>query len=532
MNRVDVLVVGSGCTGAMAAQTLVEKGVQVLMLDGGKTNEHQSDPTAFIQQRTTSEAQHETFLGKKFESLPQDEIGTGAQLTPGRQHLIAEVEKFLPLLSETFSPMESLAYGGLGGGWGLGSCVFSETEMNLAGLPVAEMREAYQTVADRIGLSGANDDARNYTSSFIAGIQQATPTDDTASFLLKKYAGKKESLNKNGFFLGRPCLALLTADKDNRKATRLRDMDFYDDAEQAAYRPWITIDALKKHANFSYEGGWLVTHFSENESGVDVVAQHLETGESKVFLCKRLVLAPGVLGTARIVMRSIAGGFDAKLPILCNPYTYMPCIIPARFGKSMPEKNIGFAQLALFHDAGKRHDDVAMASIYSYRSLLLFRLIRETPLNTRDARTVLQYILPAMLIAGIHHPEKFSDGQFLTLQKSTASPTADLLAVSYVRSAAQQAHTEAREKIYAQALRKIGAWKLKVVHPGHGSSIHYAGALPYSSQEKPFSLASNGLLYGTKSVYVADGSGMTFLPAKGLTLSLMANAHRIAKSLL
>ncbi|MGL4596632.1 MAG: FAD-dependent monooxygenase [Bacteroidia bacterium] len=532
MNRVDVLVVGSGCTGAMAAQTLVEKGVQVLMLDGGKTNQHQSDTTAFIQQRITSETQHETFLGKNFESLPKDEIGTGAQLTPGRQHLIAEVEKFLPLISETFSPMESLAYGGLGGGWGLGSCVFSDQEMQLAGLPVTEMREAYQTVANRIGLSGTNDDARLYTSSFIEGVQQATPTDDTASFLLKKYAAKKEKFNQSGFFLGRPCLALLTEDKENRKSTQLRDMDFYDDDEKAAYRPWITIDALKKAANFSYEGGWLVTHFAENESGVDVEAQHLETGETKIFLCKRLVLASGVLGTARIVMRSHAGGFETQLPILCNPYTYMPCIMPSRFGKTMPEKNIGFAQLGLFHDAGRRHDDVAMASIYSYRSLLLFRLIRETPLNTRDARTVLQYLLPAMLIAGIHHPEKYSDGQFLHLQKNASTPTNDMLHVAYERSEAQVSHTQAREKMYAQALRKMGAWKLKIVHPGHGSSIHYAGALPYSSTAKPFSLALNGLLHGTKYVYVADGSGMTFLPAKGLTLSLMANAHRIAKSLI
>ena len=41
-------------------------------------------------------------------------------------------------------------------------------------------------------------------------------------------------------------------------------------------------------------------------------------------------------------------------------------------------------------------------------------------------------------------------------------------------------------------------------------------------------LRQNGRLKGTSRVMVADGSGLTYLPAKGLTLSLMANAHNVA----
>jgi hypothetical protein len=31
-----------------------------------------------------------------------------------------------------------------------------------------------------------------------------------------------------------------------------------------------------------------------------------------------------------------------------------------------------------------------------------------------------------------------------------------------------------------------------------------------------------------KNIYIADGSGFRYLPAKGITLSLMANAHLTA----
>jgi choline dehydrogenase-like flavoprotein len=70
------------------------------------------------------------------------------------------------------------------------------------------------------------------------------------------------------------------------------------------------------------------------------------------------------------------------------------------------------------------------------------------------------------------------------------------------------------------------------LYPGHGSSIHYAGTLPFSDMEKPYTLSPDGRVWGTNKIFVADGSGFAYLPAKGLTLSLMANAHRVAAGVL
>jgi hypothetical protein len=214
---------------------------------------------------------------------------------------------------------------------------------------------------------------------------------------------------------------------------------------------------------------------------------------------------------------------------LCNPYTYMPCIVPSRLGKIMPEKNIGFAQLSLFHDADGTQSDIAMASIYTYRSLMLFRLLRETPLNFKDGRIFMQHILPALIIAGIHHPEKFNGMNFVSLQKDNASPTGDHLFAHYEKNISNP-EIISREKKYGNTLRKLGAYALKKVRPEMGASIHYAGVLPFSENKKEFTLDPSGKLNGTKNVFVADGSGFSFLPAKGLTLSLMANAHVVAEN--
>jgi hypothetical protein len=245
--------------------------------------------------------------------------------------------------------------------------------------------------------------------------------------------------------------------------------------------------------------------------------------------CRRLVLSPGVLGTARIVLRSLPG--RAKLPLLCNPYSYIPLLVPRRLGKAMPDRNTGFAQLSLFHDPLGDQSDVAMASLYTYRSLLLFRLLRDVPLNFRDARLLMQWMLPGIVIMGLHHPEQAGDGKWLELIRDNATPTGDKLSASYHASEREKQNTLARAHAFAKTMRTLGAWKMKRIDPGFGASIHYAGVLPFGEADDGRTLAADGRIRGTKNTYVADGSGFRYLPAKGLTLSLMANAHLVASGL-
>ena len=74
----------------------------------------------------------------------------------------------------------------------------------------------------------------------------------------------------------------------------------------------------------------------------------------------------------------------------------------------------------------------------------------------------------------------------------------------------------------------MNCFVMKKINPGQGSGIHYAGTLPFSDSNERFHLLRNGKLGNTQNIFVADGSGFNYLPAKGLTFSLMANAHRVA----
>lgn len=61
-----------------------------------------------------------------------------------------------------------------------------------------------------------------------------------------------------------------------------------------------------------------------------------------------------------------------------------------------------------------------------------------------------------------------------------------------------------------------------------GSSSHYAGTLPCSKNESALSTDTNGLLRGLPNVSVADAAVFPMLPSVPHTLTIMANARRIA----
>ncbi len=308
-------------------------------------------------------------------------------------------------------------------------------------------------------------------------------------------------------------------------------MDFYDDRDKSVYRPWITVDELKADPRFRYVDGMLVVRFEEHDGYVAVECLDVRTGERVEHRARRLVLAAGTLGTARIVLRSQGSGSDV-LPLLCNPYSYVPCLQPSLVGARTRPLRMSLAQLSMFHDPDGSNTDVAMGSIYSYRSLMLFRILPQAPIAMADARILMRY-----LHAGDHHrrdPPPRATGTrpaprpWRIRRFTDGGPPPGRVRPHGPRD---QADRRPRADLHA-ALRSLGAWAIKRIQPGMGSSIHYAGTLPFAGDGRPFSLATDGRLAGTAAVSVADGSGFRYLPAKGLTLSLMANAHLVAREAL
>ena len=394
------------------------------MLDVGKTDQRYAGSIPemdYLTLRRSDPDQHRYLLGDLAETLPGTGVATGAQLTPPRR--FADSRRWSGTSRSppsTSRRRKSLALGGLGSAWGLGCCVFSDSELVRAGLDRQRMRAAYQVVADRIGISGSDDDAAGYTAATLRGLMPSHALDENGEALSRAYRRKQARLRSGGFVAGRPSLALMTEDRDDRRRLSYDDLDFYTDRDRSAYRPWITIEALRGNPRFTYRPDRLVTRFREIEGQVEVDALDTSGGDrTMTYRGRTVVLAAGALGR-RIALRSHGSG--SSVPVLSNPYTYMPCLQPRLLGAAMRKPRTAFAQLAVFHDPDGRGEDVAMGSVYSYRSLMLFRLLPQAPVAMADAIPLLRFLSPAITIIGIHHPEGPAPGKQMRLEPEFRLP--------------------------------------------------------------------------------------------------------------
>ncbi len=529
----DIIIVGSGPSGAMGAETLRNSGKKVLMLDGGNSDDyyHKLVPNQnFEEARKTDYEQHKYLLGNFFEVLPKKGISVGAQLSPSRRSIIKDVTRFLPLKSSEFKPMESLGLGGLGAGWGLGAYVYNVQECHKAGLSEEQMKSSYQFVADHIGISGPSDSFKNEVLLELQNIQKPLQVDNSIDYILKKYTANKTKLNAKGIKMGIASMALLSEDLGCRKACQYDDFDFYTDQHQSAYRPQFTVNQLVKDKQIEYLGNQLVLSFAENDNGIIVESLNMLDETKHQFKAKKLLLGSGALGTARMVMRSLPE--IKQLPLLSNPYLYIPTLNLKMLGKKLNSKKSSMAQAMMLIDLNGKQDQLVSIAFYTYQSLMLFRLVNESPLNYADNRILFQFLQSAFVIAGVHFADEATAQKKLHLQPNENSPTGDHLVAEYQLNEIENLQIDEYKKEVKKVLRKLGLIPIKSINPGAGSSIHYAGTLPFSKTEKLGFQSHEGRIYGTQNVFVLDSSGFNFLPAKGVTLSIMANAHRVVTHIL
>jgi choline dehydrogenase-like flavoprotein len=525
----DHVVVGSGITGAEAAHALVAGGAKVLMLDGGLRDTTYAPLIPARDHLTLREqdaAQHRYFLGDRLEGVPW---GAAAHtLTPPRQHLVAETERWLPFLGD-FTRMESLAYGGLGGGWGAGAAVYTPDELTACGLDPAVLGPAYETVGRRVGLAAEPDDATPYCARGLTTLQPPLRMDASISALHAVYRRQRAALRSRGIVMGKMPMTVLTRPLGERGANPYTDMEFWADHAKAVYRPWMTVDELRRQERFEYRDGRFVTRFEEHPDHVAVHALRLDTREPEVVRARRLVLGTGALGSARLVMRS-QPGLEWR-PLLTNAYCIAPCLHLRRLGHALERDRTSLGQLEMFLDPRGDGRDVRMVSLYTYRSLLLFKLVKEMPLALADGLPIMRLLAPAIVLATINHPDHPAPGKGVRRVPAADSPTGDALRAEYARSADERREDDACERRIVGAMASLGAPALKRQVMHDGATVHYAGTLPFGDGTTPGTLAADGRLAGTRRVYVADGSGLRDLPGNGLTFTLMAWAHVVGRTL-
>lgn len=512
MQGCDVIVIGSGPAGAQAAQTLLEAGLRVTMLDIGREGAsilEESPGQTFESVRRTNPDQWKWFLGENFSGIPVEGMrgGLGGGMTSGnRGYAVREAEALLPLTVENGIVIQSVAKGGMGAVWGATSMYLDAATLERMGLPAAEMDKAYGTVTARIGVSGPPDRPN---------IQPPLTLDHHASALLKASARKKQP----GIRFLQPHSAVLTQPLGKRQATTYADLDYVADPGQSLYRPQYTLDELLQSPRFTYIGGAVVGKIEEQSSSAMVRWKPDGGGAEQTLTARAVVLAAGTVGTARILAVS-RGMTDTPLPFVGKPHAFSACLHPRVLGKAGPSQRSSLCQLVVLADPSDS-DPGGCAQLYSYRSMLLFRLLGSVPLSAPEALGLLALLSPALVVADIRFPALSPNGElrvdgnghvFIRLHEPDWAP-----------------RKRTMRRLHA-AMRSAGLHPLKSFRLPESSTSHYAGTVPVSSRDGEFPLSTdeNGKVRGMRSVWVADAAMFRMLPALPHTLTIMANAARVA----
>lgn len=511
----DVLVLGSGAAGVSAALALA--GCDVLVTDVGLTR-----PEGVLVLDPGDDRSRRDLLGARFESLHNlFRPYLSPKLKAPRTRFVIHVPEGAPgVRSETFDAQQSFARGGLANIWGAG--VYRFTDSDLRGFPISveDLAPDYDVLTRTIGVSGGEDDLAPFFGS-ANFLQPPLPLAPVFEALLGRWGRRRAGLMQAGLHLGRPRLAVLSQPLDGRPAYDGRGTEFFESGNPAIFNPSLLLARLCEEGAVRYRSGFLAERFTETADGVRVDGRDTTTGEPASLTARRLVLAAGALGTARLALASRDDG-ESRLPLLDNAVSYLPFVDPRAIGAPPAGRSFCGAALNGVYTGPLTPEPVQM-TLYGMEGPLRTDFLFELPLPAHSLLRASRDLVPALVTVQIFYPDEPADTNTLQLLPDGS------LEIRY-----KQRPTGALEAHLVKLFRKLGllgsSRLCRSLAPGN--SFHYAGSLPMSRDPSgPYATGVDGRLAGTRAVYVADAACFPRLPSKNHTFTIMAIAHRLGRLL-
>ena len=516
----DAIIIGSGPSGVAAAYKLQDR--KILLIDVGQTSKQPDGLTEnFFDIRKKAELYFDSLIGTNFESLDNiDKKYLSPKIkAPFQRYVIDGGNRFGSIGSETFRGFMSYAQGGLANAWGAQLYRFNDYDLKEFPISASDLEPYYDELTKLIGICGQDDDLTPFygsTKGLLPPLQLCTLGAD----LFKKYTKQKKYFHQKKIYIGRPRLGILSIDYCNRKKCDYSNLDFFQPQLPYLYTPSVTLHELIAQKKLNYKPGYLVENYKELNGKVIVEAKNIDTGRKEVFESKKLILAAGTFGTAKIVLNSNED-FQAKLPLMDNALSYIPFLNFFRMG-SRQEKCSLYTQLNLCY-TGNLCDELVMGTFYAITGILHSDILFDMPLAVKSNIIVSRYALPAIIVLNLWYPAKKRETNYVELSRSGN------LHINYKPEVIGDV-----ERYLIRQFIKIGYFSTPFLckYPMPGNGFHYAGTIPM--RLKPtgkYETDSYGLLYGSKRVHVVDGSNFPSLPAKNLSFTIMANAMRIAENI-
>lgn len=519
-------VLGSGPAGAAAAVALAGRGVPVTMLDaGGELETVLRDQATRLTDRAPENwrpDEVEAIRGK----LRYNSEGAPLKLLFGSDYPYRDVDLHEPVRTSGVDAYRSLALGGLSVLWGASVLPYSDPELEGWPLKAAELDEHYRAVLRLTGLSAERDELERYFPLH-AEPTENLKTNRQADSLLKRMRRNETQLAQQGLRFGKARLAIRRPNASSSGCAHC-GLCLYGCPYGLIYSSRDTVLELSRsNPSFKYVPGQIVRKLVEKNGTVQIHAVSRESGRESVFEATRVFLATGAYSSTRILLESL-GAYERTVDMPQSDHFLIPLLLTEGASGIAKDRQHTLSQifLELMDPEISRHK--IHLQVYTYNDFYS----RMAQQKLGPVYPLLQPILEkaferVILIKGYLHSEISSKIRARVTRESGSRAVLELESAKDPRSAAALRATIAKLR---SNWRRIGALPLGFASRmgAPGSGVHLGGSFPMRERPGEFESDLSGRPTGFGKVHVVDSTVFPTVPAPTITLTAMANAHRIA----
>jgi len=517
-------VIGSGPAGVACAKALLARGATVLMLDAGL--ELETDRARIVRQfaETKPSAWPPDDRARLKGDLAAGVKGIPLKLAFGSDFPYRETETHIPWQGRGTNMRPSLALGGLSNVWGATLLPYRDADISDWPITCAQLDKHYRAAIELTGLSAQHDDLEEWFPMHCDQPRVLEPSRQ-ARLLLHNLNRHRDALRERGWRFGRARLAVRAADSPRGIGCVYCGFCMYGCPYGCISNSADIVHELSANKNFSYQRDVIVTSLREDSGKVVIEGFHSQTRAPLVFEAQRAYLAAGVIPTAQILLRS-QSAYDQPLHLRDSQYFLFPLVLARRTPGVQTESLYTLSQvfIELWRPQISRH--TVHLQIYTW-SDLVGQAVRNTlgPL-ARPLESLARQLEERMVIVqGYLHSDESRIIE-MTLRREGAKDCLHLNAMPNPetrRTVKRVVHELLRQS------RRLGGVVLppllQLAEPGRG--FHCAGSFPMRDKPQPFESDSLGRPHGWTRVHAVDATVLPSAPATTITLSVMANAHRI-----
>ena len=507
------IVIGSGPAGLASAAALIAAGEKVFMLDAGVS----LAPSLRAAKDRLGALAPEHWRPSDLAYLSEDVPRTGVEPDKkchGSDYAYERPAHSTELVTSGAAYKPSYAVGGLGSVWG--GAVMPYADKDIADWPIrqVDLLEGYGAVSKILSTASFGDDHDGLFPDF--GSVSSLPMSRQTKAVWTRLTRNRRALRAEGLTAGRARLAV-KADNCVLCGLCLRGCP-----RDAIYSGESTLNELRA-AGMLYESGLIVRAVRETGPHVEVEALDRAGAQRTISGC-RVFLGAGVVNTTEIMARSM-GWLDRPITILDSQYFLVPVLSAAGAKNVEAERLHTLSQLFLTLQADQISPFTIFLQSYSYNDMLRDAVIgRLRPVHRLlPISSLLGHL---MVLGGYLHSEHSGRIQ-ATLKRLGADQRFELVGQ---QNAATRPTVRATTRKLTRMTLKTGLLPLgaltEITAPGR--SFHSGGSFPMSQNTKPGATDRFGRPYGFSRLHLVDSSVFPSIPATTITLSVMANAWRIA----